>query len=140
MKTLKKILILSTFCLMSFSASSNEVTTTENINFPEINKSYLKEVHQYQLSDIQQLKSGLNKDQVRHILGNPHFSEGIFFVKKWNYVLDINQENTHLTQPCELLLDFDKTSHVEGIHWKDATCEALFLKNLQRTANTDTNT
>ena len=78
-----------------------------------------------QPADVARLQTNLNKDQVRHLLGSPHFDEGVFGPKVWNYVLDVRLPQSAQYQRCELHLEFDKHGFVENMHWKDRVCAQL---------------
>lgn len=111
--------LLATLFLGAFSALQ-----ANTIEFPDVEDSYLKQVKRYSLSQVKLISQGLNQDSVRHILGNPHFSE--FSSSTWNYILDINLESNKYKR-CQLQVYFDKDEALRKIFWKPTNC----LKSLE---------
>ena len=141
MNTLNKTAVLVCVLALSACASTpkNESAVVSDVavdsstappqaaekSFPEPDKTYVKAVQRYDASQINRLGIGLNKNQVRFIMGNPHFSEGLFFVRTWNYLVGLQKPNSNEFQLCQLRVDFDKQYLVEALSWKDPACAEL---------------
>jgi outer membrane protein OmpA-like peptidoglycan-associated protein len=123
-KTLKVVIV----GVVLGSGLTNTFANTKNaqsIEFPELSKSYLKAFQRYTVQDLKLLSVGLNKDQVRHILGVPSFNEGIFAVRTWNYIVDVQNPINNTFKRCQLRIDFDQKYLTKAFYWKGEECQEL---------------
>lgn len=120
-----KFLLISGLWILSASTFAAQMNASDEQVFPSIDQSYLKQVKHYDVETIRLLNVGLNKDQVRNILGNPHFNEGIFRVREWNYVLDVKRPKMDGYLRCQLKIVFDRHAVVEKMYWKGEGCSQL---------------
>lgn len=100
-------------------------TEQEAKQFPDPQKTYVDAIQRYDVSQLKKLGLGINKNQVRFILGNPHFSEGLFAVHTWNYLIGLKKPDSNEYQLCQLRIDFDKDYLVNSMKWRDASCQDL---------------
>ena len=92
----------------------------ENVKFPDYKKaSYYSQAKdsaksygtwptKTEWTEIQTLTDGQSKAQVRNLIGSPHFTEGFFSVKRWDYVLNFYDKTDGRHRICQLAVLFDK--------------------------------
>ena len=87
--------------------------------------------------ELDQMRSGLTKDDIYKILGRPHYDEGMYGVREWDYLfhfhtpgVGIDPENTSGVEgitTCQYKVIFDKDKFARSFYWnpvfpKDAVC------------------
>ena len=79
---------------------------------------------------IAMVAPGMKKSEVYTLLDVPHFHEGLFGVRRWNYLLNFYTGNGDEFRQCQYQVSYDKNSRVEGAFWRDGECASLFEKQL----------
>lgn len=104
------------------SVTLAQATALESVDFPALDSSYLKIGAFVGPDHVRRITVGLNKDQVRLEMGNPHFSEGLWGVHEWDYALNFytGQDNAYVT--CQYKVKFDEAYRVTSTHWKNQEC------------------
>lgn len=75
------------------------------------------------LDNLRAVGAGLTKDQLYDLLGRPHFREGLFAVREWDYVFNFRSGGGVTT--CQYKVIFDKDYRARSFHWKPAACAAM---------------
>ncbi|BEP68537.1 outer membrane protein assembly factor BamE [Variovorax sp. V35] len=74
---------------------------------------------------FQRVRPGMGKDQLRELLGWPHFSEGLWGVREWNYIFHFytGKGSEHVT--CQYMVRFNGSELMTGGWWKNPDCALL---------------
>ncbi len=120
-------------CAVALHASDVAVPTDAQVpiqgvvggtDFPDVDRAWLRGGDFVNVDNLRQVGRGMSKNQIRSLLGNPHFSEGIAGVSRWNYVFNFRTGvDSHVT--CQYQLNFEKESRrylVDTIHWDGPAC------------------
>lgn len=83
---------------------------------------------------LRAMRTGMGKDQVRDLLSWPHFSEGLFGVREWNYIFHFRTGKGPEFTTCQYMVRFNGDVLTNGMHWKTAACAALVEPTVARTA------
>ena len=127
MKKTSRILALGLAVGMTGCATQHSADNGDDIRFPDLDDTYLETGDFIDPDAVLRIAQGQHKDQVRRLLGHPHFSEGIFNVREWDYAFNLytREGNDYLT--CQYKLMFDNDNRVESTHWLNPQCPALLV-------------
>ncbi len=78
-------------------------------------------------ASVKLVQKNMTRDQVYHLVGVPHFSEG-FQVHEWDYLFHFNTAQG--IESCQMKVFFDKNKTVQSIFWKavgteNSICQAV---------------
>lgn len=99
-------------------------------SFPDASKAFWKEGAFVTVETMRTMNLGLSKDQVRQLLGHPHFSEGLLGSSEWNYLLHIRTGKSAESATCQYMVRFGKDDGGKlvstGLYFKTPACKTSF--------------
>lgn len=94
-----------------------------DVVFPDIEKSaWQKEGTFPNLDNLRAIEPGLGKDQLRALVGSPHFQEGLFGVREWDYVFHFRSGAGNAFVTCQYKVLFDRDAHARSFYWSPQAC------------------
>lgn len=93
--------------------------------FPEAVRAHPKGGTYINLDDLRQYGEGMNKRQLYALLGTPHFGEGLWGVREWNYVFNLRPVVAAAPLQCQFQIQFDGAGVAVSHAWQPASCGAL---------------
>jgi len=102
--------------------SSAQEAATE---FPDPGRAWQKGGAAVDPQSVRQVAPGMDKDHVYALIREPHFSEGVFHVRVWNYIFQIEPESGGQPLACQYQVRFGDDMKVSSTHWRDASCARL---------------
>lgn len=107
--------------------------TTENPVFPKISESVFNhDGSQFgswpNWENVRQIEKGMNKDQLYNLIGRPHFAEGLYGVREWDYAFNYRENGVH--KICQFKILFDKNMNAQSFFWYPNGCNGNSSFNL----------
>ena len=105
----------------------------ENPVFPKISESeFNHDGSQFgswpNWENVRQIERGMNKDQLYYLIGRPHFEEGLYGVREWDYVFNYRENGVH--KICQFKIGFDKNMNAQSFFWYPNGCNGNASFNL----------
>ncbi len=131
MKTSLSALIVATLLAPAGAAIAQERLPTTRaavdpaIAFPEIKRATRPRGAFVRPRNVVMVTPGMTKGQLYTLLDVPHFSEGLFGVKRWNYIFNFYTGQNDEYRVCQYQVRFDRDYRVSGTWWRDAACAEL---------------
>lgn len=111
-------------CATSGSKLSDD-GSNDKIVFPDVEKAWVKEGRDPHIENLQQVLPGMTKDTVYSLLGRPHFSEGLFNVREWDYIFNMRNADGAVTQTCQYKVIYAPNMRLRSTYWKPESCAEL---------------
>ncbi len=90
-------------------------------DFPDPARAYPAGGTYVSLDGLRQYAPGMNKQQLYALLGTPHFGEGMWGVREWNYLFNFRRTVGAPPIQCQFQIHFDGKGVAVGQSWKPAT-------------------
>ncbi|MBR0574477.1 MULTISPECIES: outer membrane protein assembly factor BamE domain-containing protein [Pasteurellaceae] len=99
----------------------NDDGTTNNPIFPSLSSETFNSSDSHKgvyvdIDNLKQIRQGMSKEQVIYLIGHPHFNEGLYNVREFDYVFNINSKT------CQYKVLFDKNSNLSQEWWYPRDC------------------
>lgn len=95
------------------------------VEFPAASKASLKEGIYPDIADLRRFAPGMSKRQLYTLLGTPHFNEGMWGVREWNYLFNFRTAQGAEYFTCQFQVRFDSKGIAQGGYWKPESCAAV---------------
>lgn len=121
------MVIAPSVCGASYASSTDDVGSGgAETEFPDKDRAVIKEGAFPTLDHLRNMAPGLTKNQVYELLGRPHFREGVFGVREWNYIFHFRVNGQIETCQYKVLYDADKRT--QSTHWLPAGCAGVLAE------------
>ncbi|MFC0308196.1 OmpA family protein [Gallibacterium trehalosifermentans] len=119
-----KRLLLPVILSVVLSACGNlsdirEDGTTDKPIWPVIEKSNRGSWPNW--TNVRKVDKNMSKAQIYDLIGAPHFNEGLFNVREWDYVFNYRQHGEH--KICQFKVLFDKNMESQSLYWLPESCK-----------------
>ncbi len=106
-------------------APAGESPGASTVVFPDAGKASLKEGIYPDIADLRRFAPGMSKRQLYTLLGTPHFNEGMWGVRQWNYLFNFRTAQGAEYFTCQFQVRFDDNGIAQGGYWKPGSCAAV---------------
>ncbi len=97
-------------------------TNPDAVQFPQKSSATLKEGTFANVDNLRQMIPGLTKTQVYDLLGAPHFREGLFGVRQWDYIFNFRTGKGNEYMVCQYQIKFNQDMKTETGAWDKREC------------------
>ena len=102
---------------------ANDGTGAQTLVWPDASHARPKGGTYPSIDALRRIQVGTTKAQIQNLLGPPHFNEGVWGVREWNYLFNFRQNGGVITCEYKVLFDHDHVAH--SIYWSPDSCAAL---------------
>lgn len=120
-------IVLAAAIVLSLSACTRSISQVDDAGhtaspvFPQMDNATRKEGSYVNLDNLNMIKPGMTKNQLYQLIGTPHFSEGVFGVKEWDYILKFRMASGN-DLVCQYKVVFDKDLIAQSFFFQPENC------------------
>lgn len=112
--------VLLSACTRSISHVDSQ-GKTDNPVFPDASHAVRDEGSFVNIDNLKQMRTGLTKAQVYELIGTPHFNEGVFRVKEWDYIFHFTKADRSVLT-CQYKVLFDEDMKAQSFFFLPENC------------------
>lgn len=116
-------LVLLSACTRHVSRDITPGGQAGKVIFPDSGRIVLKEGTFPNLDNLRAVGPGVTKEQLYYLLGRPHFREGYYGVREWDYLFHFR--TPHGVRTCQYKVIFDERYLGHSFHWEPAECASV---------------
>lgn len=115
--------LLATGCSTVGNRSSDNA---QGVAFPNPDRSTVPQGLFVNLENLRKVAPGMTKKQLYALIGHPRFDEGVFDVRRWNYIFNFRKaDGSGDYFSCQYQILFDKHGLAQQFYWKPEACKAV---------------
>ncbi|WP_025123318.1 MULTISPECIES: OmpA family protein [unclassified Serratia (in: enterobacteria)] len=119
--------VLAAAIVLSISACTRSISQVDSTGhtaspvFPQMDSATRPEGSYVNLANLNAIKPGMTKKQLYQLIGTPHFSEGVFGVKEWDYIFKFRMASGN-DLVCQYKVVFDKDLIAQSFFFQPENC------------------
>lgn len=113
------------FSACASSGATRATAAADTPDFPDPARASMKEGMFVDLDNLRLFARGMSKRQLYTLLGTPHFNEGMWGVREWNYLFNFRSTPNGDYFTCQFQVHFDNKGIAQAGYWKPQACAAL---------------
>lgn len=121
-------LALTAISMLAIAACTRTISNvdaeglTESPVFPAMESASRPDGSYVNVENLGKIESGLTKAQIRDLIGPPQFSEGMFGVREWDYILKFRQPIGMPDKVCQYKILFDDDMIARSFYFLPQNC------------------
>ncbi|MNJ46982.1 Outer membrane protein assembly factor BamE [compost metagenome] len=121
----RSLLIVGSLAMLAACGTVSKVGSdgkTDTPIFKSVDAANRPDGSYVNLESLGKIREGMDKKQLFELIGPPHYSEGLFNVREWDYVLKFRQAEGLPDTVCQYKILFDDHMTARSFYFKPANC------------------